>query len=96
MKVQVEITIELDKSDSEEYKLRQFAILRFMSKNWIMAIIYQHREIISRPDPLSGSGFYPIHPDPLLSAPDLPPSAPTDSAFDQIQPRASLLITIQP
>ncbi len=55
-----------------------------------------HREIISRPDPLSGSGFYPIHPNLLRSAPDPPPSAPTGSAFDQVQPRASLLIASQP
>ncbi len=43
-----------------------------------------HREIISRPDLLSGSVFYSIHPDPLRSAPDPSPSAPTGTTFDQI------------
>ncbi len=52
-----------------------------------------HEEIISRLDPLSGSGFQLILPDPLRSALNPPP---TGSAFDQIQPKASLLIAIQP
>ncbi len=43
-----------------------------------------YREIISRPNPLSGSGFHSIHPNPFQSAPNLPPSAPTGSTFDQI------------
>lgn len=48
-----------------------------------------HRKIISRPDPFSGSEFYLIHPDPLRNALDLSPSAPTSFGLNQIQPRAS-------
>ncbi len=55
-----------------------------------------HWEIISRPDPLSGSGFHSIHIDPLRGAFDLSPSAPTGFAIDQILLRARFLIAIQP
>ena len=51
-------------------------------------------EIISRLDPLSGSGFHSIHPDPPRSAPDTPSSAPTGSGSAQIQARASFQIWI--
>ena len=53
-----------------------------------------HREIISRPDPLSGSGFHSIHPDPPRGAPNPPLSAPTDSGSALIQARASFQIGI--
>ena len=41
-------------------------------------------KIISRPDPISGSGFYLIHSNLLRNALDPPPSAPIGSAFNQI------------
>ena len=53
-----------------------------------------HREIISRPNLVSGFGFYLIYLDLLRSALDLSLSAPTGSAFNQIQPKASFLIAI--
>lgn len=54
------------------------------------------REIVSRPNPVSRSRFHSIYLNLLRSTPDLPPSAPTGSDFDQIQLRANLLIAIEP
>ena len=53
-----------------------------------------HWEIISRPDPLSGSGFHSIYPDPPRGAPDPPSSAPTGSGSALIQTQASFQIGI--
>ena len=53
-----------------------------------------HREIISRPNPLSGSGFNLIHRNPPRGAPDPPSSAPTGSRSALIQARASFQIRI--
>ena len=55
-----------------------------------------HREILSRPDPLSWSGFYSIHCNSLQSAPDPPLSAPTGSGFALILARANVRISIPP
>ena len=53
-----------------------------------------HREIISRPNPLSRSGFSLIYSDLPRGAPDPPLSAPTGSGSTLIQARASFQIGI--
>lgn len=80
--------------EAERSQLANLGVLKATNGNAAKRLKTQHREILSRPNPLSWSGFHLIHPNPLWSAPDPPPSAPTGSGFALIQERASVRILI--
>ncbi len=50
--------------------------------------LHKYREILSKLNPFSRSGFYLIYPDLLQSVSDLSSSVQTGSGFDQIQATA--------
>ena len=83
--LQLPVTLDLDLFDDQP---------NFLAKGIVLRLDSLHREIISRPDLLSGSGFHSIHPNPPRGAPDPPSSAPTGSGFALIQTQASFQIGI--